>query len=72
MFLGLPLPGHNTFQHLVLILNTVLLIGMLIVAEVAYSEAPKEKRNHLKFFLPLALTLVGLLIYAVYVQTKGA
>lgn len=72
MFLGLPLHGHNNFQHLALILNTVLLIGMLIVLEVAYSEAPKEKRQPLRLFLPLALTLIGLLAYAVYSQTKGA
>ena len=72
MFLGLPLHGHNTFQHLALILNTVLLIGMLIVLEVTYSEVPKDKRQSLRLFLPLVLTLIGLLIYAVYSQAKGA
>jgi hypothetical protein len=36
--------------------------------ELVYSEAPLEKRKHLKQFFPLFLILIGLLIYAAYKQ----
>ncbi len=72
MFLRLPFALTNNLSQLVLLLNTVLLIVALIVTELVYSETPKSKRIHLKYFYPLFLVLIGLLIYAAYKQTKGA
>lgn len=68
MFLRLGFSFVNNLQHTVLLVNTVILIGALIVAELAYSETPPAKRRHLKYFYPLFLVLVGLLIYAAYRQ----
>jgi hypothetical protein len=50
----------------------VLLILGLIVVELVYSETPKEKRAHLKYFMPLFLVLIGLLIYAAYKQAGNS
>ena len=72
MFLRLPFNFLTNLQQTVLVLNTVVLIIALIVVELVYSEMPKSKRTHLKYFYPLFLVLVGLLIYAAYKQTKGA
>lgn len=72
MFLRLPFALNANVQRTVLLLNTVILIAALIVVELVYSEVPKEKREHLKYFYPLFLILVGLLIYAGYKQVgKG-
>ena len=68
MFLQLPFCASNALQHTVLVLNTLLLIGALIIAELVYSEVPREKRKHLVYFLPLLLVLISLLIYAAYKQ----
>lgn len=59
-------------QETVLVINTVLLLGVLIVVELVYSETPRAKRQHLKYFYPLVLVLVGLLIYAAYKQAGNA
>jgi hypothetical protein len=56
----------------VLVINTVLLIAALILMELVYSESPKDKRQHLKYFFPLFLILIGLLIYAAYRQVGKA
>lgn len=72
MFLRLPFHFAPHLQQTALLLNTVVLILALIVTELVYSESPKEKREHLKYFYPLFIVLVGLLIYAAYKQTKGA
>jgi hypothetical protein len=72
VFLRLPFALNANVQRTVLLLNTVILIAALIVVELVYSEVPKEKREHLKYFYPLFLILVGLLIYAGYKQVgKG-
>lgn len=68
MFFGIRLDTDIDLQHLVLTLNTVLLIAILIVVELLYAEAPKNKRRHLRLFFPLIAVLGGLLIYAVYKQ----
>jgi hypothetical protein len=69
VFLRLPFHFGPHIQQTALLLNTVVLILALIVTELVYSE---EKREHLKYFYPLFIVLVGLLIYAGYKQTKGA
>lgn len=68
MFLRLPFQFAANLQDTVLVINTVLLLGVLIVVELVYSETPRSKRQHLKYFYPLVLVLVGLLIYAAYKQ----
>jgi predicted neutral ceramidase superfamily lipid hydrolase len=68
VFLELPFRFATNLQQIVLVVNTVLLIVALIVMELVYSETPREKRVHLKNFLPLLLLLVALLIYAAYKQ----
>lgn len=68
MFLKLPFEFNGSVQKAALIVNTVLLIGSLIVVELLYAETPREQRKHLLYFLPLFLVLVGLLLYAVYKQ----
>jgi hypothetical protein len=69
MFLQLPFLASSNLQHIVLVLNTVILIVALVVAEVVYSETPRAKRKHLVYFLPMFVVLVGILIYAAYKQT---
>jgi hypothetical protein len=72
MFLRLPFNFAPNLQENVLVINTVLLICALIVIELVYSETPRDKRQHLKYFLPLLLVLVGLLVVAAYKQVgKG-
>jgi dipeptide/tripeptide permease len=68
MFLQAPFHFFTRVQNTVLIVNTVLLVVVLIVVELVYSETPKEKRQHLKYFLPIILVFLGILIYAVYKQ----
>jgi hypothetical protein len=72
MFLKLPFILTHNLQQTALVLNTVLLIAALVVFELVYSEQPKEKRNELKYFGPIIVVLVGLLIYAAYKQTGNA
>ena len=72
MFLKLPFLLVNNVQQTTLVVNTVLLIASLIVVELVYSERAKPQRAHLKYFLPLFLVLIGLLIYAAYKQAGMA
>lgn len=72
MFLRLPFDVSAHLQQTVLLLNTVLLIAALIVVELVYSETPPAKRRHLKYFYPLFIVLVGLLVYAGYKQIGSA
>ncbi len=72
MFLRLPFQLSTNLQQTTLVLNTVLLVGALIVVELVYSERPAEQRRHLRYFYPLFLVLAGLLIYAAYKQTGKA
>lgn len=72
MFWQFPFHILSSIHQTVLIINTTLLIVALIVVELVYSETPKEKRQHLKYFYPLFIILIGLLIYAVVKQVKGA
>lgn len=62
MFLRLPFGYTANVQQTVLLVNTIILIAALIVAELEYSETSPEKRRHLKYFYPLFIVLVGLLI----------
>jgi len=71
MFFLFPLQHRPDLRQSVFLLNTVLLILALIAVELIYSETPKAKREQLKFFLPLFLVLVGLLIYGAYFQRHG-
>lgn len=72
MFLRLPFYFITNLQQTALLINTVILIVALIVVELVYSESPREKRQHLKYFYPLFLVLIGLLLYAAYKQVgKG-
>jgi Na+/serine symporter len=68
MFLRLPFNLAPNLQENVLVVNTVLLIAALIVVELVYSETARSKRQHLKYFLPLLLVLIGLLVVAAYKQ----
>ena len=68
MFLKFPFEFSLPVQQAALIVNTVLLICALVVVELVYSETPKEQRTHLRYFLPLFLVLIGLLLLAVYKQ----
>lgn len=70
MFLQLPFHSTTYVQHIVLILNTVIVITSLIVVELVYADAPPEKRRQLRYFYPLVLVLAAMLAYAVYNQVK--
>ncbi|HYH75823.1 MAG TPA: hypothetical protein VD735_07755 [Candidatus Saccharimonadales bacterium] len=72
MFLRLPFDLDVDIQQLALVLNTALLIGVLIVVELVYAEASREKRRDLRLFLPLLLVIIGVMVYAVYKQTGSA
>jgi hypothetical protein len=72
MFLSLPFQFQSNLQSTVLVINTVLLLGVLIVIELAYSETTRNKRQHLKFFFPLLLVFIGILIFAAYKQAGSA
>ena len=71
MFFNFPVQAMPNLRQTVFILNTILLIGILIVVELVYSETPKENRKHLILFFPLFLVLVGILIYAAVLQGQG-
>jgi hypothetical protein len=62
----------DNLRQTVLLINTVLLIAALVVVELVYSEAGPKKRRELRYFFPLFLVLVGLLIYAAYKQAGSA
>lgn len=73
MFLKLPFDlFQGNIQRAVFILNTILLIGALIVVELVFSEQPKEKRRQLKYFYPLFLILAGIFIYAAVKQVGSS
>jgi hypothetical protein len=57
---------------MILIFNTVLLIAALVVAELVFSDVPKNKRQHLKFFYPVVAVMAGILVFAVYKQVRAA
>jgi hypothetical protein len=68
MFFTFPIHVTAHLRDLALLLNTVVLIAALIVIELVYSERPKEDRRHLRLFFPLVIVLIGLLVYAAYLQ----
>ena len=70
VFLHLPFSFSSNLQHTVLIINTVILITALIVVELIYSEKPRSKRKELRYFYPLFMVLIGILIFAAYKQIK--
>ena len=72
MFLSAPFTYLPQLQQTVLVINTVLLLAALIVIELVYSETSRSKRKHLKYFAPLLLVLVGLLIFAAYKQVGNS
>lgn len=68
MFLGLPFDNAEALQKITLILNTVILIAVLVVAELIYADAGPKKRRQLRYFYPIIVVLAGLLIFAFYKQ----
>ncbi|MDB5184227.1 MAG: hypothetical protein JWN38_35 [Candidatus Saccharibacteria bacterium] len=68
MFFTFPIHVLHDIRQLSLLLNTVVLIAALVTVELVYAERPKEQRAQLRLFYPLVLVLVGLLIYAAYLQ----
>lgn len=72
MFLNIPFSLSANLQHIVLIINTVLLIAALIIFELVYAEKPKKQRRGLRYFLPLLVALVGLFVYAAFRQFAQA
>jgi hypothetical protein len=72
MYLRLPFHASTSVQQTVLVLNTVLLIAILIIVELVYSERGQTERKHLKYFLPIVLVLVGLLVYAATKQAVSS
>lgn len=72
MFVRLPFQFAVHMQQTILILNTVILIAALIVAEIVYGETSKKKRSHLRYFYPVMAVMVGILIFAVIKQVKAA
>lgn len=71
MFLQLSLHISPSFQHLILVLNTVLLIVALIAFEIFYAELPKDQRAQLPYAYPIAIALAGILAMAIYLQVKA-
>ncbi len=70
MFLRLPFEFSESLQQTALIVNTVILIVALVVVELLYSEGTTDRRQQLKYFLPLFVVLLGLLLLAVYKQVS--
>jgi hypothetical protein len=68
MFLELPFKFHPNIQNTVLIINTVLLLAVLIIIEIVYSERPKNKGKDLVYLSPIILVFVGILIFAIVKQ----
>jgi uncharacterized membrane protein len=68
MFFQVPFHFFTRVQNAVLVVNTVLLVVVLVIIELVYSETPKDKRQHLKYFWPIILVFIGMLIYAAYKQ----
>ena len=68
MFFTFPVLVTDHLRHLALLLNTAVLIIVLIVIELVYSELPREQRLHLRYFYPLLIVLVVLLGYAAILQ----
>ena len=68
MFLGLPLGNPEALQKTALILSTVVLLSVLIISEVMFSEASEKKRYQVRYFYPLVFVVAGLVLYAIYRQ----
>lgn len=72
MFLQLPFKFIGNARNTVLIVNTVLLLGVLIIVEILYSEKSANEKKRLRFFFPIILVFVGLLIYAAVKQVGNS
>jgi len=68
VFLQLPNTMSANIQDLALIVNTVLLIVFIVIAELGFTEIPLEKRKRLRYIYPLIVVLVGLLLIAARLQ----
>jgi hypothetical protein len=68
VFLRLPFEFSPALQQTALVVNTIILIVALVVAELTYSEVSPERRQQLRHFLPLFIVLGGLLLYAIFKQ----
>jgi hypothetical protein len=55
-------------QPVALILNTIVLIGALVVFELAFAELPRHERQHLRYFYPLLIIPIAILLIAFYQQ----
>jgi hypothetical protein len=71
MFFTFPVHVTDHIRQLSLLLNTIVLIITLIVVELVYSEKPLKQRKHLRYFYPLLIALLGLLVYAAYLQGRS-
>ena len=72
VFLRLPFQSTDHLQQIGLVLNTALLVLALAVIEVGYGDAPKEKRQHLRYFYPLFIVVGLLLIFTIYKQLRSS
>jgi len=72
VFLQLPNTISANIQSLALITNTVLLIAFIVIAELAFTEIPLQKRARLRYIFPLIGVLVGLLLFAAHLQGGAA
>jgi len=72
VFLQLPNTVSANVQNLALITNTVLLIAFIVIAELAFTEIPLEKRTRLRYIFPLIGVLIGLLLFAAHLQGRSS
>ena len=70
MFLTPHTPVPADIQSLALVLNTIVLIGALVVFELAFSELPRGQRRELRIFYPLLIIPVCILLIAFSQQTS--
>lgn len=72
MFAGNLQPFDPNLQSLVLLINTMLLIGALITLELVYTDAPKTQKANRRLYYPFIVVMVGLLFVAGYQQLGGS
>jgi hypothetical protein len=79
MFAHFPPSLSADLRPAALLLNTLIVIGSLIVADILYGPAAAGRRtrsrrarlrSHVRVFLPLGLALCGVLVYPVGLQSS--
>lgn len=68
MFINFDYSLTTTGHHTMFLLNTVLLIGLLVLYELLVVEENKLQKPAVKVLLPIFLVLVVCVGYAAYVQ----